>query len=186
MLSPWRALTFHAVTYTCHDNTAYLLLSLAGMIFLHVGRAMCWQMLQRLISSLTNACTVLRRHAIVLSCHWQHNVHCVRCRMAPELFPSVPGTMSGVNTRKEAEDRVTEKVSSMQAGQQGHCELVQQCFQKHYSWLCAGSGVYTGLCVSDGPCRWMCFPLVWCCGRSGRWGSSPTPTSACRRSLRAS
>jgi hypothetical protein len=31
------------------------------------------------------------------------------CRMAPELFPSVPGGMSGMN-RKEAEDRVTEKV----------------------------------------------------------------------------
>lgn len=29
--------------------------------------------------------------------------------MAPELFPSVPGAMSGIN-RKEAEDRVTEKV----------------------------------------------------------------------------
>lgn len=31
------------------------------------------------------------------------------CRMAPELFPSVPGAMSGIN-RREAEDRVTEKV----------------------------------------------------------------------------
>lgn len=29
--------------------------------------------------------------------------------MAPELFPSVPGAMSGIN-RREAEDRVTEKV----------------------------------------------------------------------------
>lgn len=31
-------------------------------------------------------------------------------RMAPELFPSVPGAMSGM-THREAEDRVTEKVS---------------------------------------------------------------------------
>lgn len=31
--------------------------------------------------------------------------------MAPELFPSVPGAMSGIN-RKDAEDRVTEKVST--------------------------------------------------------------------------
>lgn len=30
--------------------------------------------------------------------------------MAPELFPSVPGAASGMATRKEAEDRVTEKV----------------------------------------------------------------------------
>lgn len=32
------------------------------------------------------------------------------CRMAPELFPSVPGAMSGIQQRREAEDRVTEKV----------------------------------------------------------------------------
>jgi hypothetical protein len=31
--------------------------------------------------------------------------------MAPELFPSVPGAMSGM-TNREAEDRVTEKVST--------------------------------------------------------------------------
>jgi hypothetical protein len=40
----------------------------------------------------------------------RHIVGFLLCRMAPELFPSVPGGMSGMN-RKEAEDRVTEKVS---------------------------------------------------------------------------
>jgi hypothetical protein len=33
-----------------------------------------------------------------------------RRRMAPELFPTVPAVMSGVHTRPETEDRVTEKV----------------------------------------------------------------------------
>ncbi len=35
--------------------------------------------------------------------------------MAPELFPSVPGAMSGMATRKDAEDRVTEKVRVVRA-----------------------------------------------------------------------
>lgn len=30
--------------------------------------------------------------------------------MAPELFPSVPGAVSGMQQHKEVEDRVTEKV----------------------------------------------------------------------------
>eukprot|EP00877_Chromochloris_zofingiensis_P012267 jgi/Chrzof1/7294/Cz02g18050.t1 len=36
--------------------------------------------------------------------------------MAPELFPAVPGAVSGMATRKEAEDRVTEKVDVFSYG----------------------------------------------------------------------
>jgi len=44
---------------------------------------------------------------------WACTISCGR--MAPELFPSVPGAVSGMN-RKEAEDRVTEKVGSRLRG----------------------------------------------------------------------
>jgi hypothetical protein len=52
------------------------------------------------------------------------------CRMAPELFPSVPGAMSGM-TNREAEDRVTEKVSSS-------CHvtvLAQRCDYRSRWWV---------------------------------------------------
>jgi hypothetical protein len=41
----------------------------------------------------------------------------VPCRMAPELFPSVPTAVSGVHARQETEDRVTEKVGARASAQ---------------------------------------------------------------------
>jgi serine/threonine protein kinase len=87
-------------------------------------------------------------------------------RMAPELFPAVPGAMSGMN-RKEAEDRVTEKV----------WQLAPQAPLHPHALSGPGTvrpGGLTPPCPP--PYRSTCSHTAWCCGRSGHWASSPTPT----------
>lgn len=97
--------------------------------------------------------------------------------MAPELFPSVPGAVSGMN-RKEAEDRVTEKVRPRVCGapsaqnlhsahhlSQYHRRPSSDSLSKYYWAMLSELTTVTSvintlspaLCAAGG-----CL-LIWCC-----------------------
>lgn len=92
--------------------------------------------------------------------------------MAPELFPSVPGAVSGVN-RKEAEDRVTEKVGpehwhswqhACLSGQQGRESMMcamrfEQAIHFQQLTMVVNSRVYV-CCVAPAWCMALAMPLT--------------------------